>query len=430
MARLGGFEKHPTVAVAVSGGADSMALAVLADRWARKRHGKIIALTVDHGLRSESQSEAKLAHKRLSIRDIDCQLLVWHGDKPTSGIQAAAREARYRLMGNWCRRQGVLHLLVAHHREDQAETILSRLARASGADGLAGMAAIHEVPDIRLLRPCLSLPGDRLRAVLLKYKIDWSEDPSNEDTMYERVRLRALLPLLASEGVDAEALSGTARRMAAVRAGLEAATADFLGAHAEIFPEGYASFDRAAFLTVDPEIGRRVLIALLTTIGGNVYPPRHAKLEALCETMRQDGERGSRSGSRTLGGCRIVPVGSEYLICREAGRCEVVTATAGTGILWDNRFFIRLPGTRSKPANTYTIKPLEEAGWAAIRQKITDPIAEFLPKAVSLALPAIQYRGKIVAVPHLNFNNLASAGLLDVQFMPTKPATSPRLLVV
>jgi len=427
---LGGFEKNPTVAVAVSGGADSMALAVLADRWVRKRRGKVTVLTVDHGLRTGSRAEAKLAQKRLSDRGIDCQLLIWRGDKPKSGIQAAAREARYRLMANWCRRKVVLHLLVAHHREDQAETLLHRLARTSGVDGLAGMAAIHELPDIRLLRPCLSIPRDHLRAVLLKYKIDWSEDPSNENTMYERVRLRALLPILAAEGVDAPALSGTARRMASVRASLEAATAIFLGTHASIFPEGYARFDQYAFLDADPEIGRRVLVALLTTIGGNTYPPRQAKLEALYENICQDRVNGLRPGARTLGGCRVVPIGTDYLICREEGRCAVMTAAGGTGVLWDNRFFIRLPSDGYKTANTYTIRSLGKAGWAEIRQQITDPIADFLPNTVSLALPTMQIKGKIVAVPHLNFYNLASVNQLDVQFMPAKPATSLRLPVV
>ena len=430
MERLGGFEKHPTVAVAVSGGADSMALAVLANRWTRQRNGKIVALTVDHGLRPGSRAEAKEAHRRLTGRGIECTLLVWRGDKPKSGIQAAARDARYRLMAQWCRIHGVLHLLVAHHREDQAETILHRLARTSGVDGLAGMAAIHELPDIRVLRPCLSLPRDRLRAVLLKYKIDWAEDPSNDDKGYARARLRALLPALASEGLNAAALSGTARRMAGARAGLEADTAGFLSANAALFPEGYARFDRAAFSAVDPEIARRVLIALLTTISGNIYPPRHASLETLCEDIRQHLGKAPRSRARTLGGCRIVPAGADFLVCREAGRCEVSTAPQGTSVFWDKRFVVQLPGDSLRRTSSYTIKSLGETGWAAIRRKITHPMAELLPKAVRLALPAIHKRGGIVAVPHLEYYKGASFGHVDVRFMPGKPASSVGFPVV
>lgn len=430
MDRLGGFEYHPTLAVAVSGGADSTALAILARRWARRRRGRIVALTVDHGLRAGSRSEAKEAHRRLAGLGIDCALLVWRGHKPKSGIQAAARDARYRLMAQWCRRHDVLHLLVAHHREDQGETILHRLARSSGVDGLAGMAAIHELPDVRLLRPVLSLPRERLRAVLPKYNIGWAEDPSNEDRGFARVRLRALLPALASEGMNAAALSGTARRMAGARAGLEAGTADFLGAHAVLYPEGYARFDRAAFSAADPEIAQRVLIALLTTVGGNIYPPRHDSLETLCADTRQFKGTGPNLAARTLGGCRIVPSGADILICREAARCEVMTAPQGASVLWDKRFFIRLPRDDANLGSSYTIRALGETGWTKIRRKIADPMAAMLPKAARLALPALHKRGRIVAVPHLEFYKVAGIGESDVRFMPNKPATSAGFPVV
>lgn len=430
MAHLDGFEKHPIVAVAVSGGADSMALAILADRWARQHGGQIVVLTVDHGLRDGSRAEAKEAHRQLAGRGIDCQLLIWRGDKPKSGVQAAARDARYHLMSQWCRRHGVLHLLVAHHREDQAETILLRLARTSGADGLAGMAAIHELPDIRLLRPCLTLPRNRLKAVLLKHKIAWAEDPSNRDREYTRVRLRALLPVLATEGMDASALSGTAGRLARARAGLEADVAGFLSTHAALFPEGYARLDRAAFSATNPEIARRVLSALLTTIGGNSYPPRHARLETLCDGLRQYAGKIQPSRAKTLGGCRVIPTGGYFLICREAGRCEVLTATQGKSVLWDKRFFIRLPRHELRRRGSYTIRALGEPGWVSIRHKITDPMADFLPRAVRLALPAIHSGRGIVAVPHLGMHNVASASRANVRFMPAKPVTSASFPVV
>jgi tRNA(Ile)-lysidine synthase len=430
MDRLGGFETYPTIAVAVSGGADSMALVILADRWARQRRGKVVALTVDHGLRAGSRAEAQESHRRLSSRGIECRLLVWRGDKPRTGIQAAARDARYRLMAQWCRRHGVLHLLVAHHREDQAETVLHRLARASGVDGLAGMAVIHELPDIRLLRPCLDVPRDRLRAVLLLHKIDWAEDPSNEDRAYARVRLRGLLPVLASEGMNVAALSGTAHRMAGARAGLDAVLAGFLSMHAAFFPEGYSRFSRAAFTAANPEVAHRVLSALVTTLGGNIYPPRQSSLETLCEDMRQPAGEAPWSRARTLGGCRIVPDGANFLICREAGRCEVLTAPQGASVIWDKRFLVRLPNGAARSAGPYTIGSLGEAGWAAIRRKISDSSADYLPRLVCLALPAIHRRGKIVAVPHLNFYNEGSFGHSDVRFMPLKSATSAGFPVV
>jgi tRNA(Ile)-lysidine synthase len=218
--------------------------------------------------------------------------------------------------------------------------------------------------------------------------------------------------------------------MAGARAGLEADTAGFLGAHAALFPEGYAWFDGAAFSAAEPEVARRVLIALLTTIGGNIYPPRHASLEKICDVIRQHGGKTPGSRAATLGGCRILPAGPGILICREAGRCEVLTAPQGASVWWDNRFFVRLPGDGARPAGTYTIRPLGATGWAAIRRKITDPVASLLPAAVRSALPAIHKRGRIVAVPHLAFNNVAGFSHADVRFMPNKPVTSACFPVV
>jgi len=126
LAAIGGFDARPFIAVAVSGGPDSLALTILADRWARERGGRLAALTVDHQLRSESAEEARLVGGWLAARGIAHHVLVWTNTKPATGIQKAARAARYHLLAEWCRAQGCLHLLTAHHREDQAETSLIR----------------------------------------------------------------------------------------------------------------------------------------------------------------------------------------------------------------------------------------------------------------------------------------------------------------
>jgi tRNA(Ile)-lysidine synthase len=236
---------------------------------------------------------------------------------------------------------------------------------------------------------------------------------------------------MASDGVKPDALARTARRIGGVRANLEAQTAGFLSAHGCLYPEGYARLDRAAFAAAEPEIARRALSALLITIGGGVYPPRHANLMTLCTDLRwQPGMDGPRFRARTLGGCRIACSGARFLICREAGRCEVLTAPPGAGILWDKRFFVRLPADRTRARGLYTVRSLGEAGWAAIRREIMPGTADFLPKSVRMALPAIHRSGQIVAVPHLKFNNVGSFRHEDVQFMPAKSATSARFSVV
>jgi tRNA(Ile)-lysidine synthase len=424
MERLGPFEPAPVLAVALSGGADSMALALLADRWARRRRGRIVALTVDHGLRPGSRAEARAAHARLAALGIEAGLLVWRGAKPQTGIQAAAREARYRLMSGWCRRHGVLHLLLAHHREDQAETLLHRLGRASGGDGLAGMAAIRELPEVRLLRPCLTVPRDRLRAVLAGRRMSWAEDPSNRDPAFARVRLRFLLPRLAEEGIDAAALSLTARRMGSVRAALETGTARFLARHAALYPEGYAVLDPIGLAAAAPEIALRALERLLGCIGGAAYPPRHARLIRLLEALRDGGAR----RPRTLGGCRILPFADRLLIVREAARCEVLSAAPGEKRVWDGRFLVNLPGHRGKTARKLTIRALSEAEWAEIRREPARPGGEHLPAPVGPTLPAIFAGRRLLAVPLLGYDrgwrHDVNRTAVEAMLFPANPATS------
>jgi tRNA(Ile)-lysidine synthase len=190
LAAIGGFESRPAVAVAVSGGPDSLALTLLADRWARRRGGVAWGLTVDHGLRPESAAEARIVAAWLAARGIPHETLVWQGAKPASGIQEAAREARYRLLSEWCRARGILHLFTAHHREDQVETYLIRRRAGSGPDGLAAMSAVRELSGCRLVRPLLAVPRGRLAALLAAEGQPFLRDPSNANPAFERARLR------------------------------------------------------------------------------------------------------------------------------------------------------------------------------------------------------------------------------------------------
>ena len=266
MAALGPFESKPQIAVAVSGGADSMALALLADRWTRDKGGRVVALTVDHGLRSEAAEEAQQVGLWLDERGIEHRTLTWTGDTPAPGVQAAARAARYKLMAATCRQSGILHLLSAHHLEDQAETFLLRLGRSSGIDGLAAMPGVVETNGIRLLRPLLQVPKEHLRSFLSDQNQGWIEDPSNEDRAYARVRIRQSMPELAAAGVSAAALVETSVRMAQARVALEATASTLLGRTAFVHPAGYMEFNGQGLFEAPDEISRRALSRALMCI--------------------------------------------------------------------------------------------------------------------------------------------------------------------
>ncbi|RTL62312.1 MAG: tRNA lysidine(34) synthetase TilS, partial [Hyphomicrobiales bacterium] len=244
------------IAVAVSGGADSTALLLLFSRYHKAHHtalGPVAVITVDHRLRPESAQEAAGVAALCGRLDLEHVTLAWEGPKPESGLADAARRARYDLIARFMRARGLRVLLTAHTRDDQAETVLMRLARGSGVDGLAAMSTVSALPDasreaqpLRLVRPLLDTPKADLEAYLRRAGIPWAEDPTNLDPTYERPRLRAHAPMLAEIGLTADALVRSARRLQRVRAALEAITAAFLSSAAvEIHRLGFARVDRA-----------------------------------------------------------------------------------------------------------------------------------------------------------------------------------------
>jgi tRNA(Ile)-lysidine synthase len=317
MAPFGPFETRPDFALAVSGGRDSLCLALLASEWANGQGGRVLALIVDHGLRPEAAAEALTTATLLASHGIESLVLRWAGAKPQTGLQDAARDARYRLMREACRDRGTLHLLVAHHAGDQAETIAMRAARASGPDGLAGMAALVEWPEVRLLRPLLTVPRARLSATLLSRGVAWIDDPSNTDPRFERARLRLTGAIEAGEP-DADRM----------RAGREVQAAQVGVALIESREDGSLGLDRATLeqLPLDPR--RRLVSRVVQALGGGDHPPRRDRLDRALERMAAAPDRGKsgRGQDFTLSGCQFAlrqAVGSrrlEWIVRPESGR--------------------------------------------------------------------------------------------------------------
>lgn len=200
--------KEKTLAVAVSGGADSLALVLMAHEQLAVYGYKIIALTVNHGLRKSAQSEAEYVAQIMQLNNIEHHILVWQGEKPQSGIEEAAREARYSLIKKWCDENKVKVLLVAHHLYDQAETFLMRLQRGSGLQGLCAIREVSEYNGLKILRPLLTTNPQSLKDYLSAKNIKWIEDESNQDTKYLRNKIRKFLPTLSENiGITAERIS-------------------------------------------------------------------------------------------------------------------------------------------------------------------------------------------------------------------------------
>jgi len=313
------------IVLAVSGGPDSTALLWLAARWrARLKRGpKLVAVTVDHGLRPGSVDEAKAVKRLARELKVEHRTVRWAGTKPATGIQAAARAARYRLLVAAARRAGAGHILTAHTLDDQAETVLIRLSRGSGLTGLAGMARVMplDVAPSRkdrlwLVRPFLAIPKTRLIATARAAKIPFADDPSNADPRFTRARLRKVMPLMAAEGLDAGKLALLARRAARADAAIEAAVARVVASLTQWSNSGPIILDRSAFAELPGEVALRVLGQAIARVGDE-GPVALGKLEALFDALGTWRDRAGTRFRRTLAGA-VVTLDARRLVVERA----------------------------------------------------------------------------------------------------------------
>ncbi|MCK6417360.1 MAG: tRNA lysidine(34) synthetase TilS [Alphaproteobacteria bacterium] len=250
--------QEQSIAVAVSGGPDSMALAYL---LARVSSRPVQALIVDHGLRPESKKEAQQVKNWLSQwSNIKPYILRWDGPKPSRKIMEAARAARYELLARKCRALKIRNLLLAHHQDDQAETFLFRLAKGSGLDGLAAMKPVQPYDDLMLVRPFLSIPKARLEATCANFKIPFVRDPSNENPAFARPRLRASADVLAAEGLTSKRLALTAQRLSRASQALESMTEKYFAQTVLIRDQNRIVLDFSKLEILPEEIALRILI--------------------------------------------------------------------------------------------------------------------------------------------------------------------------
>lgn len=294
--------------LAVSGGPDSTALMVLAARWrkALRQGPDLIAITVDHGLRAESKHEARDVAKLASELGIAHRTVRWRGDKPKAGIPQAARQARYRLLAQAARKAGAEHILTAHTRDDQAETVVMRLARGSGITGLAAMQRTSGAPrndGIILIRPFLDVSKLRLIATLQKAKLAYADDPTNRDAAFTRARLRGLMPQLAAEGLDTGRLALLARRARRADAALEQVVDIVWHGLAAEGQGRLLAFDAGALARMPAEILLRLMGRAIDAVGCE-GPVELGKLEVLVEALEMALAAGIR-WRRSLAGAVV-----------------------------------------------------------------------------------------------------------------------------
>jgi tRNA(Ile)-lysidine synthase len=312
-APLAEFER---VALAVSGGPDSLALMLLAAEYAATTagHQRFVVYSVDHGLRPEAADEAAFVVREAKRLGFQARALRWDNGKPATGVQEAARAARYRLFAQAMRRDRADVLVTAHHLGDQAETVLMRLAHGSGLEGLRGMDYFTEIGELRIIRPLLGIDPRDLRAIVDKAGIVPVTDPSNTDLDYERVRWRQIMPQLEALGLDARRLGKFAERARDAETALVAMTAEAL-ATVEFAPgDEKAAFGRGLLMSIPRAIAVRVVGRVLDRVGGGRKPHALAAVEALTDRLIREPVR------TTLHGCIVRSGGKTVRVSREQGR--------------------------------------------------------------------------------------------------------------
>jgi tRNA(Ile)-lysidine synthase len=388
-ALLAPLSRFPRLALAVSGGPDSVALMHLAARWRETRGGtpELSVLTVDHGLRPESREEAQMVGRMAAALGLPHAILTWaNEDVRAAGIQARARAARYNLMAAYCHANDIAALVTAHTLDDQAETFLMRLKRGSGLDGLAAIPEQGAWSGIAVLRPLLDVAKARLVATLDAAGISFIADPSNIDQRFERARVRGNARALAALSLTPDALALAARRLRRAREALESVAQNFLAANSELSEAGYALIDREAIAAAPQEIALRALSQLIGVVGGGETPLQLAKLEHLLDALHQDPGK-----AHTLGRCRLEPHAGRLGIFREVRGEGLPEAwlLPGQRLLWDNRFRIELGASEAKPV---VIKALGESGWRGLRECST---LASLPRLAGRTLPSC-WRGEML----------------------------------
>jgi len=388
--------RYSRLALAVSGGPDSLAALHLIARWRAEGESTpdLTVLTVDHGLRAGSREEASMVARMAASLGLPHATLTWpHADGERGSLQARAREARYDLMAAYCHANDIPALVTAHHLNDQAETFLMRLKRGSGLDGLAAIPEESVWAGIAVLRPLLDVPKARLAATLIEAGIGWADDLSNSDPRFERARVRASQDELAKLGLTPEALARSAQRLRRARTALEEATTGFLGAHGTVSDAGYCLLAREALIAAPTEIALRALTRVVAGVGGRPGPIRLVKLEALLAALIA-----APGKTHTLGGCRLEPIGPGLGVFREtrAIGLPALLLAPGERALWDNRFRVELGDSETRPV---TVRALGEAGWRDLR--LSSAWLSALPRFAAATLPACWRGEELLVPPHL-----------------------------
>jgi tRNA(Ile)-lysidine synthase len=373
------WTKPDRIAVAVSGGSDSMAALHLIVQASAQRGWRVHAVTVDHRLRPEAADEARLVARVCGALGVLHETLIWEHTDVTGNLMDAARHARYDLITRWAIREGIGHVALGHTADDQAETFLMGLARAAGLDGLSGMRPAWTQDGIVFARPFLEVPRARLKRYLQDEGIQWIDDPTNDDDSYTRIKARRALDALRPLGITVDGLARVTENLAMAQGVVRVAVA--ASARSMVTESGGGLLmDRAAFHGLQFEVQRRILLGAFSWMSGAPHPPRAHSLHRIQWAIITGKDA-------TLCGCRTRVSDTAIRILREPK--AVAALETPTTALWDHRWHLDGPH-----ADGLTIRALGYGLRLVPNWRDTG-----LPRDALIVTPAVWQGDALIAAP-------------------------------
>ncbi len=398
---IGGFEVRPHCAVAVSGGVDSMALVLLMRAWLACRDGQLTALIVDHGLRPESAQEARGVAMTLGDLGIASEVLTLTFPNGITSIQRDAREARYHVLEAWCQRHHVLHMLTAHHGDDQLETLMMRFIRGSGVQGLCAIDKVRYLSQVRLVRPLLEVSKQACIDYVKARGVRWVEDPTNSKPLYLRNRVRGWLPHLQEEGLDVARGLTLVDNFRRSNHFIHHTLVKWMVKHVLVSPAGYVRVAAQALQQLDDELLYRIIKSVCCVVLGVEDVARLEEIERLARALKYP----EKFKPRTLNGCLVLvdKLADNVFFIRELERIADACCVSHSYCpkRWDNRFEVTGQFFCEK---TYYIGALGVRGVGFLR-KLNYALPK-LPVQVLRVFPAVFYDTRLeelACVPHMGY---------------------------
>ena len=388
------------IGIGVSGGGDSMALLLLASEWALRNDRCIKVATVDHGLRSGSSSECEYVKKICTDLSIEHTTLKWL-EKPIGNLQNSARKARHRLFTEWITKKKLCLVMLGHTLDDNAETIMIRLIRGSGIDGLTGISKTKKLNGLDIFRPLLSFSRKDLRSYLQVKNTRWIDEPSNFDERFERIKIRNVLPQLSKIGLTPIKFVALANHMARAKDAINSEVVTFTRLNVIQRPWGDLEIGHYVFTGIPEEYQLRLLSEALRWISGSIYRPRFSSLERLLKNIRDE----KLGLGVCLMGCIIKYKEKKIIFSREFSAIENRISITKDSFIWENRWKLEV---HPKKVNNALIGPLGKDGLKKVLKNNDTEV----PTSALICSVAMFEGGHVSCVPILSFGTGLTSTLI------------------